>query len=275
MSSETFPPGFYQDIPFGDYLADTALNNSGLKIFSQSPAKFAYWRDNQKPGTPTQIEGSALHCAILQPELFEKSFGKTAAPRKGSAGRIRWDEANPTAIPLTPGQWDKVHGMAGAFWDTPCIVAKELLEEGTPEISIWFDDPVTGLRCKIRPDFLRDDNIIIDVKSTKDGSPKGFYWEIKQWGYNYQIAFYRTGINLAYAAAEVQRKMTTFIIIAVENFPPYEVAAYMIPGDMVEEAQQQIDVSLKKYADCLATDTWPGYPNKIMIPGEQEEAIYD
>ena len=272
---KSFEPGFYQDILFHEYLEDPAINNSGLKIFSQSAAKFAYWRDNQKPATPSQLEGAGLHCKILQPELFEKSFGKKAAPRKGSAARTEWEEDNPHAVALAPGSWDNVHNMAKSFENTSCTVARELLEEGTPELSVWFDDPLTGLRCKIRPDYLRDDNIVIDLKSTKDGSPKGFFWEIKRYGYNHQAGFYKRGIDLAYAAAGVKRTAKAFIIIAIENFPPYEVAVYMITEEIIAEVQIQINASLERYADCLATDTWPGYPNKIMIPGEQGETIYD
>ena len=272
---EAFTPGFYENIPFHEYLEDPAINNSGLKIFSQSAAKFAHWRDNQKPTTTSQIEGAGLHCAILQPELFEKSFGSEAAPRKGSAARTEWEENNPKAVALTPSQWENVHAMAESFKNTPCTIARELLEEGTPELSVWFDDPLTGLRCKIRPDWLRDDNINIDLKSTKDGSPEGFFWEIKRWGYNYQAAFYKRGIDLAYAAAGVKRRAGAFIIIAIENFPPYEVAVYMITEEIMAEAQTRINASLERYADCLSTDTWPGYPNKVMIPGEQEGMIYD
>jgi exodeoxyribonuclease VIII len=270
-----FEPGFFQDVPFSEYLADPAINNSGLKLFAQSPAKFAFWRNNDKPGTGTQKEGSALHCAILQPELFEVQFGKGPAPRVGSAGRVKWDLANPKAMALTPGQWENVQGMTRAFKQTSCTVAQDLLVEGTPELSIWFDDPLTDLRCKIRPDYLRDDDIVIDIKSTQNGSPKGFLHEIKRWGYNYQAAFYVRGINRTYAAAGVKRRAKTFIIIAVENFPPYEVACYLIPEEIITEAQIQINASLERYAECSANDTWPGYPNKIMIPGEQEEAIYD
>lgn len=270
-----FSPGFYQNIPFHEYLEDPAINNSGLKLFAQSAAKYAFWRDNDKPGTGTQKEGSALHCAILQPELFETQFGKGSAPRVGSAGRVKWDQTNLTAIALTPGQWENVQGMTKAFEHTSCTVAQDLLSDGTPELSIWFDDPLTGLRCKIRPDYLRDDDIVIDIKSTQNGSPEGFLREIKRWGYNYQAAFYLQGVNSAYAAAGVKRRARTFIIIAVENFPPHEVATYMIPEEIITEAQMQINANLERYAECLEADTWPGYPNKIMIPGEQEETIYD
>lgn len=262
-------------MPFHEYLEDESINSSGLKLFHQSPAKFAHWHDNERPGTSTQIEGSGLHCAILEPEKFQTRHGKGPASRVGSKERIKWDKANPHAMPLTPRQWDNVKGMAQAFEHTSCTVAKELLTEGTPELSIFFDDPLTGLRCKIRPDYLRDDDIVIDLKSTQNGSPGGFLREIKRWGYNHQAAFYTRGINLAYAAAGVKREAKAFIIIAIENFPPHETAAYMITEEVIAEAQIQINASLAKYADCLATDTWPGYPNRIMIPGDQEGTIYD
>ena len=273
--TSNFKPGFYEDISFSDYLADPAVNNSSLKIFAQSPAKFLHWKNNDRPGTPAQIEGSALHCAVLEPKQFAKRFGKGPAPRIGSSGRAKWDLANPKAMPLAQSSWDKVQGMANAFKHTSCTVAQDLLSDGTPELSIWFDDPLTGLRCKIRPDYLRNDDVIIDIKSTQNGSPEGFLREIKRWGYNYQAAFYLQGVNSAYAAAGVRRRTETFIIIAVENFPPYEVAVYLISEEIIAEAQVQINANLERYAECLEADTWPGYPNKIMIPGEQEEAAYD
>lgn len=272
----SFELGFYNNIEFSEYLADPAINNSGLKIFSQSAAKYKFWRNNDRPGTPAQTEGSALHCAILEPKQFAKRFGKKSAPRKGSAGRAEWDTQNPKAIPLTPGQWDNVRGMTSAFPGN-CTIARELLETGagTPELSIFFDDPMTGLRCKIRPDFLGNDDVIIDLKSTKNGSPAGFLGEIMRWGYHYQAAFYVRGVNAAFRASEVKRQVRAFIIIAIENFAPYEVATYMIPSDMIRDAQQQIDTNLERYAECLKNDVWPGYPNKIMIPGKQEGELYD
>ncbi|MCK4525928.1 PD-(D/E)XK nuclease-like domain-containing protein [candidate division WOR-3 bacterium] len=267
---EVFIPGFYQDVSFHDYLADSALNNSGLKIFSQSPAKFAYWRDNEKPGTPTQVEGSALHCAILQPELFENQFGKGPAPRVGSAGRIKWDKANPKAIPLTPRQFDNVQGMSQAFEHTSCSVARDLLAGGTPEMSIFWDDPGTHLVCKMRPDYLRADDIMIDLKSSQAGSPQGFLREVRRWGYDRQAAWYERGLNAAYQAAGVNRRVEAFIFIVVENFSPYETAIYMLSDEIIETARQQIDIDLEKYIKCIKNNVWPGYVNEIVILGADD-----
>lgn len=258
-------PGFYQDIPFHEYLEDEAINNSGLKIFAQSPAKFKYWNENQKPGTPTQLEGSALHCKILQPKLFTREFGKTAAPRMGSAARVTWDKKNPTARALSASAWDKVEAMARAFKYTGCTIAKELLSGGLPELSIFFDDPVSGLRCKIRIDHLKDDSLIIDVKSTQAGSPQGFLREVRRWGYDTQAAFYLRGLTAAYQAAGVNRQVQAFVFVCVENFAPYEVSVYTLSESMLQEASDRIDETLAKYRECLKTDIWPGYQNDIIV----------
>jgi exodeoxyribonuclease VIII len=270
--TKNFVPGFYENVPFSDYLADPAVNNSGLKIFSQSPAKFRFWQNHERPGTPAQVEGSALHTAILEPAAFTKRYGKGPAPRVGSAGRTKWDKANPTATPLTPGQWGNIYGMSEAFEHTSCSIAQELLTEGIPEMSIFWDDPETGLRCKIRPDWLRNDDIIIDLKSTQAGSPKGFLREVKRWGYDRQAAWYERGLNAAYCAAGVDRQVEAFLFIVVENFSPYETAIYMLSGEMIETARQQIDTDLERYAECLSSGIYPGYPNQIIVLGEQEYA---
>jgi len=261
-------PGFYQDISFHDYLADSAINNSSLKVFMQSPAKSKYWSENQKPGTTTQLEGSALHTKILTPNLFEKEFGKTAALRTGSAARVKWDRMNPTAMALSPASWARVHNMTEAFAKTDYTVAKELLSGGLPELSIFFDDPVTDLRCKIRPDYLKDDNIIIDIKSTQAGSPQGFLREVRRWGYDLQASFYIRGLNVAYRAAGVNRQAQAFLFVAIENFPPHEVAVYALSEDMLREAGERIDAALAAYKICLETDNWPGYANGVVVLGE-------
>jgi hypothetical protein len=169
--------------------------------------------------------------------------------------------------------------MARSFKNTSCTIARELLKEGTPELSVWFDDPITGLRCKIRPDWLRDDDIVIDLKSTKDGSPRGFYWEMRKYGYDQQAYFYLYGVNSAYRKAGVNRRTERFIFICVENFEPYLVSVYMATDAVLERGRQLVEKSLSGYKECLDKDEWPGYENAVLpidVPEKYlEEVLYD
>lgn len=266
------PPGFYLNIPFRAYKEDPAINNSGLKLIEQAPAKFLYWRENERPTTPTFLKGSALHCLTLKPKDFSRDYGKEAAPRKGSKGRKNWELDNPEAEALSPGVWDEAHYMADSLQKTDCTTARDLLEaeEGSAEMSIWFIDPETGLSCKIRPDFLRNDDIVVDLKSTTNGSPYGFYWEIKKYGYAHQQVFYNRGINTAFREAGVDRKVREFLFVCVESVPPYLVSVHKAPDDLVWQAQERIDVRLATYKECLENDEWPGYPDQILVSGQRE-----
>ena len=57
--------------------------------------------------------------------------------------------------------------------------ACRLLEGGTREASVLWDDPFSGLPCKARPDLLPGKLTVIDVKTTSDAS------EITPSGTNY------------------------------------------------------------------------------------------
>ena len=267
-----FEPGFYENIEFSDYLADPAVNNSSLKIFSQSAAKYAYWRNNDRPGTGTQAIGSATHCLILENKSFEIRFGKTAAPKAGSVARTKWDLINPRAIPLTPKMWDDVHNMAQAFKSTNCSIARELLSDGVPELSIFWIDPISNLRCKIRIDCLKDNSIIVDVKSTVDASPRGFLREIWKWQYQIQASFYLRGLTTAYQSAGVNRQVDAFIFIAIESSPPHEIACYVLANSILEEANNQIDGTLARYKTCAENDKWLSeHENEIIVLGDNND----
>ena len=46
--------------------------------------------------------------------------------------------------------------------------------EGLTELS-FFSEDLGGIRAKCRPDWISNDkNIVIDLKTTQDASPKGF-----------------------------------------------------------------------------------------------------
>lgn len=50
------------------------LSYSALKAFSLSPASFIEYKIGEKPTTKAMKMGSSLHCAILEPEEFEKRY---------------------------------------------------------------------------------------------------------------------------------------------------------------------------------------------------------
>ena len=57
-----------------DYYQIDAISASGLKAMKKSPAHYRAMVDEPYETTPGQILGSATHCAILEPELFDTRY---------------------------------------------------------------------------------------------------------------------------------------------------------------------------------------------------------
>ena len=250
---------------FQEYLADEAIDYSGLRIFAKSPFQYKYQKERLTESSLSQLQGSALHCLILEgEEAFAARYGASSAPRNGTKARIAWDQDNPQAIPLSPKIWDEVHAQKEAFYKNASNTIRNLLEGGTAEISIFWQDPQTGLSCKARPDYLRPDDIIVDLKTTQAGDPNGFRHEIYKYKYYWQAAFYLRGLTCAYKEAGSNRKAKRFIFVTVEKTPPYEVGAYEIDQEFIGRGQAEIDQALSNYKECLENNIWPGYAEKIV-----------
>ncbi len=128
------------------------------------------------------------------------------------------------------------------------------------ELSIVWDDPLTGVRCKARLDAFAPDlagGSIPDIKSTEGGDFLDFERAILKWGYHRKAWFYLRG------AKEVGLAARHFPIIAVEKEPPYAVAVYRVSDGVVTYLEDQMTALLELYAACEARQEWPAYPERV------------
>jgi hypothetical protein len=61
----------------------------------------------------------------------------------------------------------------------------------------------------------------------------------------------------------VQLEARHFVNIAVEKEPPYAVALYRIDEDSILRGANQLKQLKALYAECLKTNTWPAYGDKV------------
>lgn len=191
--------------------------------------------------------------------------------------QAEWLENNQGRTVLSQAQWDQLHAMRDAVMAHPA--ASRILEAGN--------------------------NMVVDLKTTDDASLDGFSKSIANWRYDVQHPFYLDGLREAIlqggvhpdaqcvftqGAAELSAywidqetgvlcrcrpdfwrgEPNHFVFIAVEKKPPYAVAVYVLDSDSVDLGRAQYRRDLNRYAQCLQTDTWPGYGDKIQtisVPG--------
>lgn len=243
-----------------------AVSPSQIKVLGRSPLHYydqflAEDREKREP-TPQMLMGTALHTAVLEPELWDATVAVPphAFDRRTKAGKelaAEFERESAGKIVLSPEDADQVRRMADAVRSHPA--ASFLLElPGRREASYTWTDPATGLPCKTRPDWHSEDRrIVVDVKTTRDASRAEFAKSIANLDYHVQAAWNQT-------ALEAQQ----FLTIAVENVRPYAVAVYPASGAMIAAGQRRIEAAMALLAECWASGRWPGYGDLVAEPIE-------
>jgi len=211
--------------------------------------------------TPAMVFGTIFHTAVLEPEKLVIAPDVNLRTNAGKAEMAAFrDGIKPGQVVATQGQADIASAMRNSIMHHRFAAA--LLEApGDIELSVTFNEPTYGIPCKIRPDKINhDDLIIIDLKSTVDASEEKFAKAIYNFGYDISGTFYNLGAMQAF------KKNYEFIIIAVEKDPPFGVNVFRLTEKHFEIGYGKIDSILDQLHRCIDTDNWPCYPQKILNP---------
>jgi hypothetical protein len=224
------------------------LSYSALKQFAKSPNHYLMYVGREFVETPAMVLGSALHCAVLEPDEYCKRY--TIAPkfdRRTKAGKEQaeaWELATDGVTGITAEQDQAVAAMTHAI--VSHRVAADLLEQTRREVPV--EGNIEGVQFKGIVDALGD-RYAVDIKTTTDASPEGFRRQASQLDYHLQAAIY------------TQLTGKAFKWIAVESAPPYNVAVYEPTIDSMDAA----DAYLRNLiADFIVWDGKPvGYGENI------------
>lgn len=228
------------------------LRANGVEVTLWSEITDAYQQEHGRPYVlPTSTASRHEMAAWLN------ANGKQV--RLWSDIKAEWEKVNEHRTILNPEQWKTIHAMRDALMAHPAANALLTGIPGKAEKSVYWIDATTGVLCRCRPDWWRDDNLIVDLKTTEDASPEGFARSIAKFRYDVQDAFYTDGVQQA-----TGKRPKAFVFIAVEKKPPYGVGVYVLDAETKDLGRAQYQHDLRVYAGCLRTGEWPGYGDKIQ-----------
>ena len=264
--------GRYTDMSNEDYHRSPAISKSGMDRLAISPEHYQAYLLERREETPAMKTGTAVHMAVLEPELFKKTYvhfydaeicesiggAKPRATNKYKEWKAEFEAEFAGRILLDSTEYREVTDISKSVLSRP-VPLKILSAAGAFEHSFFWDDPETGVACRCRPDFLRNDGYIIDLKTTEDASPRGFEKSAEKFRYWVQAAFYKQGVE-----AVLNIDVKGFVFIAVEKKPPYAVACYTADEAMIAAGIEEVRRCLAIYKACDEADEWPGYPDEIM-----------
>lgn len=258
------PKGIIHGLDIRAYHAGPGISKSGLDDIHHSPAFFKAMRSSKAPAreeTASQLTGNLAHCALLEPDEFDKRYVVGPEVRRNTNEWKAFVAAHPDATPIQPVQKAIAMGMAESLRQLKDVHAglsmAELLSRGKPEASAYWNDPDTGVLCRCRPDWTHPLNkrqvVLLDVKTVGDATAGEFGRQCSRMRYHVQDAFYSDGIQTA-SGMEV----VAFIFAVVEDRWPYAAATYTLNDESRYEGYAAYRKDLDLYAACQGNDYWPG-----------------
>lgn len=230
-----------------------SLSSTGAKTILRSPALFDYQRRHPVQKDVFDV-GSVAHALILRSGTFTVidcyDWKLKANQTAKAAARARGE------VVVHRGDLLAASKMARAV--RRHALASAILSQGQPEQSLYWTDEATGVTCRGRTDWLRD-NAIVDVKTTNDASPTGFAKACANFGYDQQADWYSTGVEA------ITGRRLPFLFIAVEKEPPHLVAVYQLDDDALDRGARRNRQALELFAECESAGEWPGYSTDIEV----------
>jgi len=242
------------ELDFATYRSLPAVSRSTLTTLLSNSAAHAKWElDHPKEQTPDMILGTAVHCCVLEPEIFIERFACRDLDGRTTAGKAQAEDIKAKGqVALNRADWNACLGMASA--------TRHLLPANAKtEISLQWDD-VGGVPCKARLDAWAPGQVW-DLKSTQDARPSAFARTIFQMGYGLQGAFYLRG------AAACGLKAGEFRMVVVERDPPHGVYVYRLEDAVLQASDILIDRALETWATCQKTGVYPSYTEAVTDIG--------
>lgn len=245
-------------ISAADYHADEAVGNSMLSSMKDSPAHCYAW--HMAPGRPERVETAAMrlgtltHTAILEPDEFRKRYvvkpdDISLATKEGKA----WKSAMVGVEIIDSAEAEMVKHQRAALLANDELA--RLFSEGRPEMSAFWNDSATGLRCKCRPDWLHFTGPnrvrVVDLKTTNDITLEAVSKSVTNFGYHRQQAHYTRGLEACGLVVE------DFVFAFVTKAYPFFALPYSIEDESLAQGYEEVDELLALFSNCKRTNTWP------------------
>ena len=220
---------YYSDYEF--------VTNSQLGLIKKDVRTYKMMRDHPELRVETlpMVFGRAYHAAMLEPNEFNDKVKVFDSATRTTKGYKEFKEKNSDAPTISlQKEYDRIMRMQDVLFSHSEV--RDLLQsQGEREIANAWQDDDTGVFCKGKADY-RNGNVLVDLKTTGDGSFYGFSNSCKKYGYDRQSAFYIDGFNC-----------DEFVFITQEKERPYNVSIFYAGDDFLNRGRDEYKYLLDTY----------------------------
>ena len=255
----------HHDIPFAEYRSLPGWNWSLIKLLETgSPKHVQHALTSPDEDTASRVLLRAVHALVLEPHNFGASFSVYDGRRDARTAAYQQHLAeHPGTAVLSAKDHEAAQVAAAAILAHPFV--REALSEGHPEVTLTWDDEETGLPCKARLDWLAS-GLFLDLKTLGTTHERHVARLVATNLYHGQLAHYAAGLR----AHGID--VPAYLVVA-EGKGAQDVAVVSMsaasPGGAVHVGGLLRSKLMRKLADCVALDHWPGRhpePHELCLP---------
>lgn len=241
-------PGIYNNITIEDYHADKGwYSATGLKMAKKSLKLFKMFLDGYFDDDSKKKHfdfGNAFELALLDPDNFDKKVAvdseiidqiMIAKPETKNARATtmykNWfseQSAKQKYIISYEGKesFSVIEQMLKSCYQDAII--QRLIKGIEYNYTLCWIDKQTGLKCKTRPDICQaKKNIIVNLKTTLDGSPEKFFKDCANFDYPFQACMEIDGV----ISSGFMPQVDNYFWLVCEKEPPFSATIYEFSKD--------------------------------------------
>lgn len=238
-----------------------SVSSTGLRMV-ETKSRWAFWSsfDANPDSYPKQDNqafafGRAAHCLLLGDEVFEDGYAVLPFDSRRTKAAQEWEQEQIDAgkTVITPSEMDAIGHMARNLRNMPLVQSGIL--DGASEVSLIWQDDITGLWVKARPDVIQlNGQVLADLKTTSDASLIDCQRSITKYAYDQQFALAIEGIERVFGVTT-----TDAVVIFAEKTAPYHVRSMPIDADALYFAKMRNRRALNTIADILVNPPLPTF----------------
>ena len=261
---------------------NTAVSFSSLKTAMQSLELFYHNHVAKtvprKPSTDAQIKGKLFHLFLLEHDKFQSRYAVRPSTYMGEHIDKRWNYRNATpAQKKFIAEWtaqnagkdtetvdEELHyeflQMAKQILDNP--EARSLISRASSsEYATRWDHEPTGQPMKMSLDTICfEDDIIINLKTTKDVTYHGWRREIAYYSYHMQGAVSCDGYYTLFG------RLPEYVWILVHNEFPYECEVFQLSQKSRRVGQKMMTDTIRRIQLASTMDHWRSSTHGQRVP---------
>lgn len=154
-------------------------------------------------------------------------------------------------VPVDSIVWDDAHRVLKTTRDHE--EANQYFQFGLPEVAIFARCPLTNMMLKVKFDWLRFDDMAVDMKTTLSVKPSKFLRQVEDLRYEIQQEFYK------YVARLQGIPVDEFVFVATEYVHMDACQPFRLSSKRSKKAFTEMMTKMPELQNCKETNRWYGY----------------